>query len=112
MMWMSQGGSSCGVIGLPRPGPSARAAIAVSVSAAAQRKSLRIEQRKSLRIDMSDLPLGIDGPTGRPVVVLGREGEHRWRSRGLAAIRDDRRPCRLYVAGLVPGAALQHRRPA
>src|SRR5262245_21070898 len=98
---MSQADSSCGVMSLPRPGPSARAATTAKTSAA--------PARRSLRVDMLDLPFGVDRPAGGAVVVLAREREHRRRPRGLAAMRDDLRPRRLHVAAFVPGAALQDR---
>src|SRR5262249_13553993 len=104
MMWMSQGASSVGLIGLPSSGPSARAAPAT-------RRSEPTPSR-SLRVDMLHLPFGVARRAGDAVEVLAREGEPRRRLRGLAAMGDDLGARRLHVAALVPGAALQHRGPA
>src|SRR5689334_24340312 len=97
---MSQGASSCAVIGLPRFGPSAKAAVEARASPKAP--------SQKLRIDMLDLPLVVDRPAGDAVEMLARECEHGWRLRGLAALRDELGPCGLHIAGLIPGAALQH----
>src|SRR5438874_9148315 len=101
MTWMSQGASSCAVIGLPRPGVSADALDANTSATATSR---------FLRIDMLDLPLVVDRPAGDAIEMLAREGEHRRRLRGLAAMRDDLGARRLHIAAFVPGSALQHRR--
>src|SRR6266550_3681766 len=73
----------------------------------------RTHHRTVLDIDMLHLAGPVDGPARRPVVVLARErggvGHRRFR---LAALRDDLCACGLHVAGFVPRAALQNRRPA
>src|ERR1700676_3158135 len=79
MMKMSQAARSEGLTGLPRLGPSANATPAASAPAAATK------QMESLRIDMLDLPFGVDGPAGDGVEVLARERQHRRRLRCLAA---------------------------
>src|SRR5262249_52267738 len=69
--------------------------------------------RKNLSVDMLDPSFAVDAPAGDAVVMLVRERAgvgHRLA--GLAARRDELRPRRLRVTGLVPGAAQQHRRPA
>src|SRR4051812_48108136 len=104
-MLMSQAAISAGVIGLPRLGPAAAAA-------PAPRASARNAARESLRVDMLHLPFRVDRPARRPVVVLADERRDRRRPRALAALGDDLRARRLHVAGIVPGAALEHRRPA
>src|ERR1700722_16593506 len=103
---MSHGARSAGVIGLPRLGPSASAMPAPHANASMPAPIA------SLRIDMFDLSLGVHGPTGDGVEMLAREAEHRWGLRSLAAQRHELFPGRLHVAGLVPGPALQDRRPA
>src|SRR5262249_13775976 len=100
---MSHSARSASLIDWPRPGVSA-AALVASMSAAAT--------RKVLRIDMFHLALVVDGPAGDHVHV-----SHRKRGDGhvhfrLAAFGDDLRTRRLHVAGLIPGAALQHHRLA
>src|SRR5690242_13653555 len=100
-MLMSQGASSAGVMGLPRFGPAAKAPEHASASAAAS----------ALRVDMFHLAFRVDGPAGRPVVMLAHERRHRRRPRALAALGDDLGARLLHVARLVPGAALQHGGP-
>src|SRR5262245_35246636 len=96
---------SSSVMFLPRPGVSASAVPVLNASSA--------KERMRLRVDMFDLPFAVDAPTGDAVVVLVRERERaRDRSFGLTACGDEFRAGRLHVAGLVPGAALQHDRLA
>src|SRR5579871_2011265 len=106
---MSHGARSAGVIGFPRfgfkSGPSASAAPAAAIAM----MPAAIARIADLRIDMPDLSLGVDRPTGDGVVVLAGEREHRWRLGGLAALRYELFAGRLHVAGLVEGAALQDR---
>src|ERR1700704_5295673 len=104
MTGMARGASSAPVIGLPRLGVSASAAPAATASA--------VPARISLRIDMLDLPIGADGPARDRIEVLAREAEDRRRPRSLAARGDEVGAQRLEIAALVPGAALQNRRPA
>src|ERR1700732_3127865 len=65
MTKMSQAARSEGLTGLPRLGPSAKAAPAASANAST-------EQTASSRIDMLDLPFGVDRPAGDGVEVLAR----------------------------------------
>src|SRR5262249_12529698 len=93
------------VIGLPSPVFSA------DTAGATANANARRQPPRALRVDMLDLPFAVDAPAGDAVVVLvgeGQRGLHRLL--GLAARRHEFRPQRLGVAGLVPGAALQHRR--
>src|SRR5262252_11162506 len=104
-MLMSQSARSASLTGFPRPGPSpATAALAKSDTATA---SARL-----LPIDMLCLPLIVDGPGGDDVHVSHREGGHRNVDLGLAAFGEHLGARRLHIAGLVPGAALQHDRLA
>src|SRR5258708_2555594 len=103
-MVMSQAAMSASPIGRPRLGVSATAAAkpSTSVSMAAL--------AAILRVDMLHLPFDVDAPAGDAVVVLVREPERALERRlGLAALRDELGARRLHGAGLVPGAALQHR---
>src|SRR5215203_1992473 len=101
MAAISQAPISASVIGLPSFGVSAAiAAVNVSTSAAAS---------KVLRVDMLDLPVAADAPACETVVVLIGECDRvRDRFLGLAPCRHEVLAQRLGVAGLVPGAALQH----
>src|SRR6266568_4908591 len=106
MMLMSQGAMSAGSSGLPRLGPSAKAA------PTAKAKANETAQTESLRIDMLDLPFGVDRPARDGVEVLARKPQHRRRLRGLAARGDELPARRLRIAAFVPGAALQDCRAA
>src|SRR6266545_409373 len=76
-MAMSHALMSGSEIGLPRPGVSATAAGAVQANAIASR---------SLRVDMLDLPVAVDAPARRAVVVLvGERKRAAHRRLGLAA---------------------------
>src|SRR5262249_40902274 len=99
-MLISQALRSLSLTGWPRLGDSARAAPASSSTAA----------RTSLCVHMFHLSGGFDRPGGRPVVMLAGKARDVGNTLGLAALGYDLRACRLHVAGLVPGAALQHRR--
>src|SRR5580765_6536980 len=100
MMLMSQGAISASVIGLPRLGPSAANAPALTTRQAAA--------KTTSRIDMADFPLVIDGPAGDRVEMLAREGKHRGRCRGLSANFDEVGARWLCGAGFVPRPALQN----
>src|SRR5215217_6049906 len=107
-MVMSQALMSASLIGFPSPGFSAQAAPAANAAA-----SSRTPATSGLRVDMLDLPLGVDAPAGEAVVVLiGERQGVADRRLGLAACRDEVGAQGLGVAGLVPGAALQHDRLA
>src|SRR5262245_59357033 len=105
-MLMSQAAISAGSIGCPRLGPAAKAALRPGASA---RKTTK---RGSSRVDMFHLPVAVDRPAREAVVVLVREPLHVRNLVRLAALRDELGAGRLHVPGLVPGAALQHRRSA
>src|SRR5260370_17553445 len=92
MMVMSQGTSSAGEIGLPRFGPSAKAAPAPNASTSETAPS------GSLRVDMLDLPLGVDRPAGDGVEVLAPEAGARRGPRGLAPPCHQLPPPRLRVS--------------
>src|SRR5437762_2239883 len=102
MAAISQAAISASVIGLPSFGASAAIATEPNgrTSAAAS---------KVLRVNMLDLPGAADAPAREAVVVLIGEPERvRHRFLGLAPGRDEVLPQRLCIAGLIPGAALQH----
>src|SRR5215471_6178942 len=100
---MSQSARSASVTGLPSPGSSA------AIAPAPQSASANA-QVKSLAVDMLDLPLLVDRPAGDDVHVPHREGGHRHVDLGRAALGEHLLARRLYVAGLIPSAALQHHR--
>src|SRR4051794_17695104 len=104
---MSQALMSASLMGLPRPGASAKAAPAPRPA------TRRTAADSGLRIDMFDLPVAVDAPAGEAVVVLIGEPEHVLdRGLGLPARRHEVGPQRLGIAGFVPGTALQHYRLA
>src|SRR5215472_11722420 len=133
---MSHSARSASLTGLPRPGSSAAIAAApesASANAAAKVKRVPIEwigtrsaflhwrmsffgkpgstfPGQALAVDMLDLPFLIDRPAGDDVHVPHREGGHRHVDLGRAALGEHLLAGGLYVAGLVPGAALQHHR--
>src|SRR5262245_54004867 len=95
---MSQALVSASVMLLPRPG--------VSASAADPNASVSTAERRTLRVDMFELPFVVDAPGGDAVVVLVRERERAGdRPLGLAAVGDELGAQRLAEAGFVPGAA-------
>src|SRR5712691_2731682 len=101
-MLMSQVLISDSAIGCPSPGPSAIAMPEPSASAR------RAAADRCLGVNMFDLPVAVDRPAGDAVVVLVREGQYGRDFLGLAALGHELGAGRLHVAGLVPGAALQH----
>src|SRR5580704_8256667 len=105
-MLRSHGLKSDGEIGLPSCGDWAAAIPAVRASAATAAAVM------SLRIDMPDLPFGVDAPAGDRIGMMPRESADRWRLGGLPARRHELLAGRLHGAALVPGAALQDRWPA
>src|SRR5689334_12339497 len=100
---MSQSARSASVTDWPRFGVSAAAPEANASAAATSRL---------LRIDMFHLALAVDSPTGDDIHVPHRESRHRHVDSRLAALGGDLRARRLRIAGLIPGAALQHDRLA
>src|SRR5436305_8384072 len=103
---MFQAVMSASVIGWPARGDSASAVAVPNVS-------MRTTAESDLRVDMLDPPGAVDTPTGDAVVVLVRERQRaRHRLLGLPASSHELGAQRLHVAGLVPGAALQHHRLA
>src|SRR5450432_3118518 len=105
-MLISHSARSDWVIGLPSLGLCATATLVASTSAATPAANV------NLRIDMLDLALGIDTPTGDGVEVMARKTADPRRLCGLAPPRHELFAGRLHVAALVPGAALQDRRSA
>src|SRR6476660_161703 len=79
-MLMSQAAMSAASIGLPRLGPSARAAPAPNARASAA------VETEALRVNMFHLPFAVDRPAREAVVVLVRKAEHRRDVPGLAAL--------------------------
>src|SRR5712692_8542468 len=107
-MLMSQSARSASLTGLPSPGRSAATAVAAPPSA-----SMRgMTAVRRLSVDMLELPFVVGGPARDDVHVPHREGGHRNVDLGLAALGKHLGAGRLDVAGLVPGAALQHHRLA
>src|SRR5687768_17298542 len=102
---MSQALISASVMGLPRPGRSA-------ADAETQLRARQTAAASGLGIDMLDLPAALDAPAGQAVVVLAGEAADIGKGLGLAALRHEVGAQGLRVAGFVPGAALQHDRPA
>src|SRR6185295_14143626 len=108
---MSQALMSFSVIGWPRPTDSPRPFLSAASAMLEVSASNATAARDSfLGVDMLDLSLGVDAPAGDAVVVLAVEAERvgdgleRFAARGHELL-----PQRLAVAGVVPGAAHQHR---
>src|ERR1700704_5558523 len=99
-MVMSQSARSASVTDCPSPGASAASAALASAAMIAN----------PLRVDMLGLPLAVDRPTGDDVHMAHREGDGRNVDFGGPAFGNQLFACRLEIAGLVPGAALQHHR--
>src|SRR6516162_2818943 len=102
---MSHSARSASLTGLPRPGSSA--AIAAAPESASANAAAKV---KRLAVDMLDLPFLVDRPTGDDVHMPHREGGHRHVDLGRAALGEHLLARGLHIAGLVPGAALQHHR--
>src|SRR5580692_11920891 len=105
-MLMSQAAISASVIGFPRPGPSADAALAVRQSASPRTGEIL------LGVNMLDLPGAVDAPAGNGIKVVVQHRPDRRSCLQFAALRDEFGSGRLQIAGIVPGAALQGRGPA
>src|SRR6516165_3698333 len=101
-MLMSHAAMSAAPTGWPRLGASAKAAPATS-KAASQTQGLT-----HLCVGMRDLPRAVDRPAGDGVAVLVQNRRYRGDHFQLPALGDEFSPGRLRIAGLVPGAALQH----
>src|SRR5262245_34835943 len=100
-MLISQAASSLELIGFPRFGACAKAALEprASVSTTANKQSLSVY--------ILHLAAALDRPTCNGVVVLAREAGHGRNARGLAAHSHDLGSSRLCVARLVRRSALQ-----
>src|SRR5579862_4823016 len=105
-MLMSQSARSASLTGLPSPGWSAAIAVPAKVRASVMTTA------RCLPVDMLGLPVAVDGPAGDDVHVPHREGGHRNVDLRSAALGEHLLARGLHIAGLVPGAALQHRRLA
>src|SRR5580700_8309224 len=103
---MSQSARSASLTGLPSPGRSAAVAAADKPSTSAS------EMARRLPVDMLGLPIAVDGPAGDDVHVPHREGGHRNVDLRSATLGEHLLARGLNIAGLVPGAALQHDRLA
>src|SRR6185369_5632501 len=102
MAAISQAAISASVIGLPSFGVSAATATGQNVRTSEAAS-------KVLRVYMLDLPGAADAPAREAVVVLVGEPERVGdRFLGFTPCRHEVLAQRLRVAGLVPGAALQH----
>src|SRR5712692_3173489 len=101
---MSQAAMSAGSTGVPRFGPAEKAALEPRPSARTM--------PGSLCVNMLHLAFAVDRPAREAVVVLVRKGQDGRDLLGLAALSHELGAGRLHVAGLVPCAALQYRRPA
>src|SRR5262245_20851297 len=103
---MFQAVISASLIGLPRPGVSATAALAPNANASERANS-------ALRVDMLDPSGTIDAPAVYAVVVLvGERQRVLHRRAGLAARGNELGTERLHRAGFIPGATLQDHRLA
>src|SRR5580704_11570193 len=110
-MLMSQAAMSASVTGLPRPGPSADAALAARQSASPRTPTPSVGEIR-LGVNMLDLPSAVDAPAGNGIKVMVQHRPDRRSCLQFAALRDEFGSGRLHVAGIVPGAALQGRGPA
>src|SRR5215470_17971242 len=99
-MLMSQAVISPSSIGFPKFGAWAKAAFEAST-----RRAAKISD---LGVDMFHLPSALNRPSRDAVVVLAREACYRRNLRRLPACGHDLSASRLYIAGLVPRAALQY----
>src|SRR5450755_974041 len=105
-MLMSQAAMAASSIGLPRLGVSANeASVIIADNNAA-------EKIAHLAVNMLDLPIASDAPTGDRVVVLVGKGQDRRRFRQFAARGHEFGAGRLYIAGFIPRPALQRGRAA
>src|SRR5579871_2288973 len=107
MMLMSQLAIAASSIGLPRCGVSAHDGPAFASARTAANAA-----RFGSSVNMLNLTIGPDAPACDRIIVLIGESQDRRRFCQFAAHGDELRTGRLYVAGLVPGAALQGRRTA
>src|SRR3984957_10605184 len=103
---MSQSARSASLTGLPSPGWVAAIAAPAKASASAPTSA------SCLPVDMLGLPVAVDGPAGDDVHVPHREGGHRNVDLRSATLGEHLLARGLNIAGLVPGAALQHDRLA
>src|SRR5262249_28278488 len=92
---------SAGSIGLPRPGPSADAALAARQSVSPTAGDIL------LGVNMLDLAGAVDAPAGDGVEMLVQHRPDRRNCLQLTAVGDEFGSGRLHVTGIVPGAALQ-----
>src|SRR6202790_4708981 len=106
-MLMSQAAIAAASIGLPRLGVAASEAAVVIAS----RRVAAVRIARS-GVDMLDLPVSSDAPTGDRIVMLIGEAQHRRRFCQFAARRDELGAGRLHIAGFVPRPALQGGRAA
>src|SRR4051794_35527176 len=110
-MLMSQAAMFASVTGLPRPGPSADAALAPRQSASPRAVTPKTWEIL-VGVNMLDPPGAVDAPAGDRVEMMVKHRPDRRNCLQLAALRDEFGSGRLHVAGIVPGAALQGRGPA
>src|SRR5215472_17284383 len=99
-MLISHSARSASVTGLPSPGRSAAMAVDASPRG--------MTTARVLRIDMLDLPFGIDGPARDHIHMSHWERGHRDVHPGRAPLGEHLVAGRLNIAGFVPGAALQN----
>src|SRR6516164_5803483 len=102
-MLMSHSARSASVTGLPSPGRSAPMAVDAPSASPKGMTTARV-----LRIDMPDLPFGIDGPARDHIHMSHWECGHRDVHLGRAPLGEHLVAGRLNIAGFVPGAALQN----
>src|ERR1700735_993957 len=103
---MSQGARSAALMGVPKCGPSA--------ALAAPRPStmaMQVTRTAFSSVDMADLAPFIDAPACDGVEVLHRKCRNIRGTVRRTAFGDECVACRLHIAGLVRGAALQNYRP-
>src|SRR6516225_10284466 len=102
-MLMSHSARSASVTGLPSPGRSAPMAVDAPSASPKGMTTARV-----LRIDMPDLPFGIDGPARDHIHMSHWECGHRDVHLGRAPLGEHLIAGWLNIAGFVPGAALQN----
>src|SRR5437868_15517885 len=99
-MLMSQAAISASVIGFPRPGPSADAALAAKQSASPRTPTPNVAEIL-LGVNMLDLPGAVDAPAGDSVKMVVQHRADRRGCRQLPALRDEFGAGGLPVAGIV-----------
>src|SRR3954454_23958453 len=117
-MLMSQTATSASVNGLQRPGPSASGngvpspRPSADAAPAATQNASPTAEKIPLCVNMLNLPRAVNAPAGDGVKVVIQHRYDRRNRLQLPTFGDEFSSGRLYVAGVVPGTALQGRDPA